>query len=75
MLQSLLGSLGASVAAAGTVGLAARIYESAPVRNQMIKLSKTKVGSQQEAEIAKRLFSTIQTQSEVLQKEAQEASQ
>ena len=75
MLQSLLGSFGGSLAAAGGVGLAARLYESAPVRNQMLKLAQTKAGSAEEAALAKRLLATIQTQAEAIQAKAQEAQE
>ena len=75
MLQSLLGSFGGSLAAAGGVGLAARLYESAPVRNQMLKLAQTKAGSAEEAALAKRLLATIQTQAEAIQAKAQETQE
>jgi hypothetical protein len=65
-LQSFLGSFGGTLAAAGGIGLTARIYESAPVRNLMMKLGTTKRGSAEEAAITKRLLSTIETQSESL---------
>jgi len=65
-LQSFLGSFGGTLAAAGGIGLTARIYESAPVRNLMMKLGTTKRGSAEEAAITKRLLSTIETQSEAL---------
>ena len=71
-LQSFLGSFGGTLAAAGGIGLTARIYESAPVRNLMMKLGATKRGSAEEAAITKRLLSTIQTQSEAIQSKAQE---
>jgi len=65
-LQSFLGSFGGTLAAAGGIGLTARIYESAPVRNLMMKLGTTKRGSAEEAALTKRLLSTIETQSEAL---------
>jgi hypothetical protein len=65
-LQSFLGSFGGTLAAAGGIGLTARIYESAPVRNLMMKLGTTKRGSAEEAALTKRLLSTIATQSEAL---------
>ena len=74
-LQSFLGSFGGTLAAAGGIGLTARIYESAPVRNLMMKLGTTKRGSAEEAAIVKRLLTTIQTQSEAIQSKAQEASE
>jgi len=74
-LQSFLGSFGGTLAAAGGIGLTARIYESAPVRNLMMKLGTAKRGSAEEAAIAKRLLTTIQTQSEAIQAKAQEAAE
>jgi hypothetical protein len=74
-LQSFLGSFGGTLAAAGGIGLTARIYESAPVRNLMMKLGTTKRGSAEEAAIVKRLLTTIQTQSEAIQSKAQEAAE
>jgi hypothetical protein len=70
-LQSFLGSFGGTLAAAGGIGLTARVYESAPVRNLMMKLGATKRGSPEEAAIAKRLFTTIATQSEAIQSSAE----
>jgi len=64
VLAELLGTFGASAVAAGTVGAAARAYESAPVRNLMIRLGKTVPNSKEEAALFKRLTATIQTQSE-----------
>ena len=52
----------ATLGAAGGVGVAARIYESAPVRNLLIKIQQTVVGSEEEAALLKRLTSTIQQQ-------------
>jgi hypothetical protein len=52
----------ATLGAAGGVGMAARLYESAPVRNAMIKLSKTTVRGKEEAALLKRLAATIQQQ-------------
>lgn len=74
-LQSFLGSFGGTLAAAGGIGLTARIYESAPVRNLMVKLGTTKRNSSEEAAIAKRLLTTIQTQSEAIQSKAQETTE
>jgi uncharacterized protein HemY len=38
----------------------ARTYESAPVRNILIKLSKTRVGSKEEAAVFKRMAAMVQ---------------
>ena len=56
----LLGFL-ATLGAAGSVGVAARIYESAPIRNLLIKIPQTVTGSKEEAALLKRLTSVIQT--------------
>jgi hypothetical protein len=63
-LADVLGTVGASLTAAGVVGLAARAYESAQVRNVMIKLGKSAPNSKEEAELFRRLISVIQTQSD-----------
>jgi hypothetical protein len=65
-LVDLLGTFGASLAAAGGVGLTARVYESAPVRNLMIQLGRAAPGGAEEAALFKRLAATIQTQAEAL---------
>ena len=57
----LLGFLG-TLGAAGTIGGLARIYESAPVRNLLIKIPQTISGSPEEAQLLKRLTATIQQQ-------------
>jgi hypothetical protein len=57
----LLGFL-ATLGTAGGIGVAARIYESAPIRNLLIKIPQTVVGSSEEAALLKRLTSTIQQQ-------------
>jgi len=65
-LAEIMGTLGATIATAGGIGGAARIYESAPVRNLMLQLGKAAPGSAEEAAIARRLISTIQTQSDTI---------
>lgn len=61
LLTSMLGAAPA-VAAAGGIGAAARIYESAPVRNLLIKIAQTKKGSSQEQLLTKQLLLAIQAQ-------------
>lgn len=71
--QMVLPSLGAGAAAgmgfwpalasAGTVGAFARAYESAPVRNLMIRLAEAKKNSAQETAIAQKLMSIVREQS------------
>ena len=64
ILTDILGGAGAATAAGLTVGLASRVYESAPVRNLLIKLPQTIKGSPEEAAMFKRLVSTITQQKE-----------
>lgn len=59
VLQQLFGSLGASIGAAGSVGAIARVYESAPVRNAIIRLGATAPRSREEAEAFRRLASVV----------------
>lgn len=65
-LQGLFGSFGGALAAAGGIGAVARVYESAPVRNLLLQLGKSKPGSSQEVELEKRLLSVLQSQGETL---------
>jgi hypothetical protein len=63
-LLSMFGDAGAAIAAGASVGGIARIYESAPVRNMMIKLAQTPAGSKQEADIVRRLLPIMQQMQE-----------
>jgi len=65
-LQSIFGSFGASLAAAAGVGATARIYESAAVRDLLMKIPKTAPGGTEEAKLFKRLMSTIQAEVNLL---------
>ena len=58
-LTQSFGGVGSGLVAAVGIGAVARVLESAPVRNLLIKLPKTKPGSKQEAEIVKRLNEVI----------------
>jgi hypothetical protein len=51
----------ATLGAAGGVGVAARIYESAPVRNLLMKIAQTTPGSKKESALLASLTSAIQT--------------
>lgn len=66
-LTDLLGTFGATLATAGGIGVAARIYESAPVRNLMLQLGRVAPDSPEEAALVKRLISVMQTQAESMQ--------
>jgi hypothetical protein len=61
ILTDWLGSAGAATATAGGIGLAARTFESRPVRNILMRLPSVKKGSPEEAQLVKRLFALIQT--------------
>lgn len=52
----------ATLGTAGGVGVAARIYESAPIRNLLIKIPQTVSGSPEEAALLKRLTASIEQQ-------------
>ena len=62
VLADLLGSGGAAIATGSGIGGAARIYESAPVRNLLISIPRLKAGSPEEAAAVKRLIAVIQQQ-------------
>jgi len=55
-----LGSMLASTATAATIGGAARVYESAPVRNAMIRLAQSQANTPKEAIALNKLILTIQ---------------
>jgi hypothetical protein len=75
VLSTTFGGPGGATVAAGTIGGLSRIYESAPVRNLLLQLPKTKAGSAEEAALAKRLLSTIQTQAEAVQAVGREVAE
>lgn len=56
----MLGSIMASTATAGTIGGAARVYESAPVRNAMLKLAQSPSNTPKEVAALNNLILTIQ---------------
>lgn len=64
VLTDLLGSWGAATVSAAGIGGLARAYESKPVRNLLIKLPQTAVGSKEEAALIKRLAAVAQTQAQ-----------
>lgn len=57
-LTALLG-LPKAIAAAGGIGGLARAYESAPVRNLLLKIGQSKAGSVQEGQLMKRLGTAV----------------
>jgi hypothetical protein len=64
VLTDILGGAGAATATGATVGFAARAYESAPVRNMLLKINKTIAGSEEEAALVKRLLALPQLKAE-----------
>jgi len=56
----MLGSIMASTATAGTIGGVARVYESAPVRNAMLKLAQSPSNTPKEVAALNNLILTIQ---------------
>lgn len=56
---TMFGDMFTGAMAAGTVGVIARIYESAPVRNALLKLGRTKPGSPQERTMLDRAARSI----------------
>lgn len=59
-LTDILGGFGAGLTAAGGIGGAARVYESKPMRDALIALSRVKSGSPEEARILKRVIASAQ---------------
>ena len=55
VLTDILGGAGAGIVGGATIGGVARLYESAPVRNILLKLPQTAKGSPQEQELIKQL--------------------
>lgn len=64
----MLGSIMASTATAGTIGGAARVYESAPVRNALIKLAQSPSNTPKEVAALNNLVITIRQMEKEKQK-------
>ena len=62
VLTDLLGGAGAAVVSGATIGGLARVYESAAVRNLLLKIPQVAAGSAEEAELFKRLTAAINAQ-------------
>jgi len=56
VLTDLLGSAGGALAGGTTIGVLARVYESAAVRNALLKIPQVAAGSAEEAELIKRIL-------------------
>lgn len=63
VLTDILGGAGAGIVGGATIGGAARLYESAPVRNLLLKIPQAKAGSSEELELIKRLGDAIRAKS------------
>lgn len=62
VLTDLLGGAGGAIVGGATIGGLARLYESAPVRNILLKLPQVAKGSPQEQELIKQLTAAIRAQ-------------
>lgn len=71
LMTQVFGSAVSGAAATAGIGLLARTYESAPVRNLLLKLRDSELGSALEDELARRVISTMQTQAEKIQQASQ----
>jgi len=60
VLTDLLGGAGAGIATALGIGGVARIYESVPVRDALLKIARTKPGGVEEAALVKRALAAVQ---------------
>lgn len=61
-LTDIFGGFGSGLVAGASVGGLARLYESAPVRNILLKIPQTRAGSPEEAELIKRLADAVRAQ-------------
>lgn len=62
VLTDILGGAGSAIVGGATIGGAARLYESAPVRNILLKLPQVAAGSKQEQELIKQLSAAIRAE-------------
>ena len=60
VLTGLFGGPVAGIMATGGVGASASLYESKPIRDILVNIARTKVGSKEEAALVKRLIASIQ---------------
>lgn len=59
-LGSVFGSTAEALAAGASIGGIARVYESAPVRNMLVKIAQTPAGSAQEGDLVRRILPIMQ---------------
>ena len=62
ILTDIFGGLGGGIVSGATIGGAARLYESAPVRNLLLKLPQIVKGSAQERDLVNQLTAAIRAQ-------------
>ena len=74
VLTDILGGAGAGIVGGATIGGIARLYESAPVRNLLLKLPQTTRGSPQEQELIKQLTVALRAE-KAAEEQPQGASQ
>jgi len=67
LLTQTFGGVGGGLVAAVGIGGVGRIFESAPVRNVLMKIPQTKSGSPEEAELIKRAIDAMRTQANIEQ--------
>jgi hypothetical protein len=75
VLTDVLGGAGAATVSAAAIGGVARLLESAPVRNILLKIPRTQKGSKEEAALVKRLLSLEQLQSDNVRRTVTEGSE
>lgn len=75
VLTDILGGAGAGIAGGATIGGAARIFESAPVRNLLLKIPQTTTGSPEQLELIKRLGDVIRAEGRTEPKQEPETAQ
>lgn len=74
-LVDLFGGAGAATGSAATIGALSRVYESAPVRNLLLKLPQVASGSPEEAELINRLTAAIRAEAAAQEPEAEPEAQ
>lgn len=62
VLTDIFGGFGSGLVAGASIGGLARLYESAPVRNLLLKVPQVKTGSAEEAELLKRLADAVRAE-------------
>lgn len=70
-LVDLFGGAGAATGSAATIGGLARVYESAPVRNLLMRIPQVASGSREETELLNRLTAAIRAEQAAQEAEAE----